>query len=157
MIVEDNPDLNLYLSDQLKKYGFQVSTQSNGRDALGFLEKQHPDLIISDVMMPEVNGLELLNQVKQDFNTCHIPIILLTAKASSANKMEGLEFGADDYLTKPFNLNELMIRGKNLIRQRRQLKESFIRNPFNRPKQPKLNQLDEKFLKSALYKKILKI
>jgi len=150
LVVEDNPDFNQYLCRRLSEKGYQVSTAMDGLQALSYLSQNLPELIISDVMMPHLNGFELLQQVKKEVRTAHIPIILLTAKVNQNDKMEGLEFGADAYLTKPFHVEELLLRSRNLILQRKELKESFLRNPFSQVKKVSINKLDEKLLNRAL-------
>jgi DNA-binding response OmpR family regulator len=99
---------------------FNVVEAENGKEGFDKAGEITPDLVISDIMMPELDGYELCARLKKDNKTCHIPVILLTAKASEKNMAEGLETGADDYITKPINIDLLVIRVKNLIRLRRQ-------------------------------------
>ena len=127
LIVEDSPDVRKYLSGFLKPY-YRIFESENGKAGLITAVKKMPDLIISDIMMPFMDGNEFCHRVKTNWETSHIPIILLTAKASSEDKIEGLEMGADDYLTKPFDSKELIIRIKNLLEQRKRLKEKFSRD-----------------------------
>jgi DNA-binding response OmpR family regulator len=115
----------------------------------GAFEKM-PDLIISDIMMPGMDGMELCRRLKTDERTSHIPIILLTARAGEASKLEGLETGADDYLTKPFHAEELTVRVKNLIEQRAKLRECFSKKISVQPKDIAVTSTDEKFLQRAL-------
>ena len=120
LIVEDNPDVVFYIRSLLEK-DYQIQTAKNG--ALG-IEKAIeiiPDIIISDVMMPVKDGYEVCEALKQDERTSHIPIVLLTAKATHDDKIEGLKYGADAYLTKPFRKDELMIRLEKLVAMRQQL------------------------------------
>jgi DNA-binding response OmpR family regulator len=120
LVVEDDPDLKGYLiSILLKEYN--VYGASNGVEGLQIARNDIPDLIISDVMMPEMSGIELCKILKTDELTNHIPVILLTAKSSSSNIVEGLETGADDYITKPFESALLLARVSNLIKIRQQL------------------------------------
>lgn len=102
----------------------------NGEDGLDRAFKHIRDLIISDVMMPKVDGFELCNKLKTDEKTSHIPIIMLTAKVTSKDKMEGYETGADDYIVKPFDAAELKARIKNLIEIRRKLQNKFSRDSY---------------------------
>ena len=108
-----------------------------------------PDLIITDVMMPKMDGFELCKKLKTDEKTSHIPIILLTAKASKQDKIEGYELGADEYLMKPFELDELRVRIKNLISQRNKLHEHFKNKGILEVDETKITSIDKKFLQKA--------
>jgi YesN/AraC family two-component response regulator len=113
------------------------------------LEK-FPHLIISDVMMPVMDGFQLCRKLKSDQRTSHIPLILLTARADIDSKLEGLEFGADDYVTKPFDSKELSVRTKNLLEQRRRLREHFERQVDFHPREITVNSMDEQFMHRAI-------
>lgn len=117
MIVEDNADLLNLTASQLRKW-YRVVTAENGVDALGQLKNTNVDLIVSDVMMPEMNGIELCKRVKQNINYSHIPVVLLTAKTMVQSKEEGLEVGADVYLEKPFSIRQLHLQIYNLLHMR---------------------------------------
>lgn len=124
LVAEDNTDLQQLISDTLRPH-FRVQVAASGKTGLQKAIEQVPDCIISDVMMPEMDGIELCRRLKSEAATSHIPIILLTAKADSNSKIEGLQTGADDYLIKPFDGPELIIRIQNLIEQRKQLRERY--------------------------------
>jgi signal transduction histidine kinase/ligand-binding sensor domain-containing protein/DNA-binding response OmpR family regulator len=124
LIVEDHEELRKFLRENLEE-DFVVLEAEDGIKGLSTAEEIIPDLIISDVMMPKMDGYELCKLLKTNEKTNHIPVILLTAKAAAENKLEGLETGADDYLIKPFNPDELKLRVKNLIKIRQQLREKF--------------------------------
>jgi signal transduction histidine kinase/DNA-binding response OmpR family regulator len=124
LIVEDNVDLMNYLSRNLEN-DYRILTAINGKTGLDKAVECIPDLIISDVMMPEMDGMEMSKQLKSDERTNHIPVIMLTAKADRDSKVEGLETGAADYLIKPFDNEVLMVRIKNLLEQRERLREKF--------------------------------
>lgn len=117
LIVEDNTDMRSFLGFILKDY-FNVHFAVNGEDGLLSAQRLKPDLIVSDVMMPVMNGYDMTRRLKADENLWRIPVILLTARAEITNKIEGLEFGADDYLTKPFSSRELLTRIKSLLKTR---------------------------------------
>jgi len=124
-------------------------TAEKGTTGLEIAFEKMPDLIISDVMMPEMDGFEFLRHIKQDNRTSHIPVILLTARAGEKSKIEGLESGADAYVNKPFNITELNIRAKNLIEQRKQLREKFEKNITIEPSEITVTSIDESFLIKA--------
>lgn len=124
LIVEDNPDVVQYLVTCLDTF-YQLEIARDGEAGINKAIELVPDIIISDVMMPEKDGFELCNTLKNDEKTSHIPIILLTAKADHRSRIAGLKRGADDYLSKPFDQEELLVRLKNLIEQRRKLQEHY--------------------------------
>ena len=124
LIVEDNVEL-LMLMSQLLGQHFQVKTASNGQEALDIIGKSELDLIVSDVMMPVMDGHELTRRVKGDPNTSHLPIILLTAKMQDEDRNEALQIGADDFITKPFKINDLELRINNLVENRKRIRHEF--------------------------------
>jgi signal transduction histidine kinase/ligand-binding sensor domain-containing protein/DNA-binding response OmpR family regulator len=124
LIVEDNYDMRQYIKGSLDNK-YLIEEAVNGEQGLRKAEKTIPDLIISDMMMPKMDGNELTRILKSNEKTSHIPVILLTARSGHENKLAGLETGADDYLTKPFDLRELHVRIENLIKIRRKLQEKF--------------------------------
>jgi len=148
LIVEDNTDvrrlIRSYLDEQYRCY-----EAMDGEDGLAQALDLIPDIIISDVMMPEMDGVEFCRQIKTDERTSHIPVILLTAKADLESKLEGLETGAADYLTKPFEAEELMVRIKNLIQQRDLLRKRFHQDLNLIPEDLNLSSMDQQFLKKA--------
>ncbi len=148
LIVEDSEDVRIYLNDILKNE-YNVVLATNGVKGLSTAMESLPDIIISDVMMPEMDGIEFCKRVKSDWQTSHIPVILLTAKATSENKIEGLETGADVYLTKPFSSKELLVRIKNLLAQRTLLKEKFGKDVKFVPENITPNKADQEFLVNA--------
>jgi signal transduction histidine kinase/ligand-binding sensor domain-containing protein/DNA-binding response OmpR family regulator len=149
LIVEDNPDLQSYMTNYLGE-GYAILAASDGKEGLGMAMDFLPDLIISDIMMPEMNGFELCKRIKTEERTSHIPVILLTARADAESKLHGLETGADDYVTKPFDVKELQVRARNLIDQRRKLRERFRKELTIQPSEITVNSMDEQFLKHAL-------
>ncbi len=151
LVVEDNTDVREYIRDALKGI-YHVEEAANGEQGLRKAEKIIPDLIISDIMMPKMDGYELTKKLRQDERTSHVPIILLTAKSDKDSKLEGLGLGADDYLTKPFDSDELLARIKNLIETRKMLQEKFGAGAsvLHKEERPKLSCLDEQFLNRIL-------
>ena len=148
LVVEDNIDLGRYIGDHLPGCGIILAF--NGTDGVNKAFHHVPDLIISDVMMPEMDGIEFCKKIKEDEKTSHIPVILLTAKADVESRLEGLETGADDYMTKPFNARELQTRIKNLILQREKLRERFSRTVILKPKDIAITSPDETFLEKVM-------
>lgn len=147
LIVEDNPDVREYINDALAEH-YHVEEAANGEQGLRKAEKFIPDLIVSDIMMPKMDGYEMTRRIKQNDKTSHIPIILLTAKSDKDSKLEGLGLGADDYLVKPFDTAELLARIKNLIETRRMLQEKFGTGTalIEKVDKAKLSCLDEQFM-----------
>ncbi len=146
LIAEDNADVRSYIVDQFKGQ-YQILEAENGKLALAKALETTPDLIISDIMMPEMDGTELCKQLKINEKTSHIPIVMLTALAEQGDKLKGLENGADDYLVKPFDAREMQVRVANLIAGRQKLQEHFRKslNAFA-PKAVKAESLDAVFL-----------
>ena len=150
LVVEDNADVREYIKNSLGA-SFNVEEAANGEQGLRKAEQIIPDLIISDIMMPKIDGNEFTRRIKNDAKTSHIPVILLTAKSEKESRLEGLETGADDYLTKPFDTKELLIRISNLISIRRKLQEKYSSGKIiTRIDEKKLSSIDEKFLNKVL-------
>jgi DNA-binding response OmpR family regulator len=128
LIVDDNLDVITYVSQILSKF-YKVITAKNGKEGVEKAMKIIPDLIVSDVMMPEKSGIDLCNELKNYNQTSHIPIILLTAKLGEKDKLEGMKIGADDYITKPFDSEYLLTRIENLFKNRKKI-ISFYTHTF---------------------------
>jgi len=149
LIVEDNADMRSYMQDCLAR-DYRVIQAVDGVDGWQSAIDKIPDLIISDVMMPRMDGFQLCQRLKSDERTSHIPVILLTARATAESKIKGLELGADDYILKPFDRAELQVRAKNLIEQRRKLRERFSRDISLQPKEIAVTSYDERFLQRTM-------
>lgn len=149
LVVEDHDDLRQYLAQCLGK-NYRVHTATNGREALAFAQAQIPDLVVSDWMMPDMDGLELCGALKTDERTSHVPVLMLTSRSSNESKVEGLDAGADDYVTKPFNLEILLSRVRNLIQSRRLLREKYSRVLTQEPGAVSTESVEEAFLRKAL-------
>jgi len=146
LVVEDSADVRTYIRSALEPL-YTVVEAADGLEGIKKAEEIIPDLIISDIMMPEADGYELCRVLKKDVKTSHIPIILLTAKASEENIIEGLETGADDYITKPFNTKILCARIKNLIDLRNQLQMNLDREMTLQPAEISVSTIDKAFIK----------
>ena len=149
LIVEDNADVRLYIRDNLPGI-YQILEAEDGAEGVKVAQETIPDLIISDVMMPKKDGYELCRILKMDERTSHIPIILLTAKAASENRIEGLETGADDYLVKPFEPRELAARVSNLIELRRKLRDRFGKRIPLEPGEIAVTSVDDRFFRKVM-------
>jgi signal transduction histidine kinase/ligand-binding sensor domain-containing protein/DNA-binding response OmpR family regulator len=149
LIVEDNADLRLFVYAILKPY-YRIIEAENGITGLKAAFDKTPDIIISDIMMPGMQGTELCKTLKTDDRTSHIPIVLLTALSSVENKIEGFELGADDYITKPFNAEILITRISNLIENRQRIRSRFKKQLIVEPKDITITSIDEKFIKKAI-------
>ncbi|HDS07490.1 MAG TPA: response regulator, partial [Bacteroides sp.] len=150
LVVEDNADLRKYISSNLEDQ-YRLKEAENGLTGLEAAIETIPDLIITDLMMPEMDGIELCNRIRKDQRINHIPVVMLTAKADKASKLEGLETGADDYLVKPFDVDELRVRVKNLIQQRKSLRKKY-QDEFveSDPFTTKIHGLENEFLSKVV-------
>ena len=149
LIIDDNKELRDFLQDKLQKDN-TVFIAVNGEEGVKLAKEVEPDLILSDLKMPKIDGIELTKRLKSDFETSHIPIILLTATSSMDSKIEGIDSGADDYITKPFNMEYLKRRIINVINQRKQLKEKFAKDPGFKPEDLSVSNNDQKFLTKVI-------
>jgi len=150
LIVEDNDDLLNFMHKTLSME-FNVSTAKNGELAWQLISNQIPDLIVSDVMMPEMNGFELCQLIKSTYETSHIPIILLTGLSEKTEQLHGLGLGADDYLMKPFDMNILVQRIKTIIRNRQAIRDKALKLIRGNSSEPILvNEHNDKFVKKML-------
>jgi DNA-binding response OmpR family regulator len=148
LIIDDSQDIRHHIRDTLSG-DFLVKEAKNGKEGMEKAIAIVPDLIITDLMMPEMDGVELCRNLRNDERVNHIPVIMLTAKAEIEDKIQGLETGADDYLTKPFNSKELIIRTKNLIDRRNKLREKYAHQIFSDTVTSKVQSADEKFLEQV--------
>ncbi|MEM7655723.1 MAG: tetratricopeptide repeat protein [Bacteroidota bacterium] len=148
LLVEDNADVRAYLKEELLSLGYQVEEAEHGKAGLRQARLHQPDLIISDVRMPEMDGFAFAEAIRNEVESSHIPLILLTAKASEESRLTGLMTGADAYLTKPFNRAELQVRVAKLIEQRRMLRQRFSEAITIRPEEVSVVPLDQAFLAS---------
>jgi signal transduction histidine kinase/DNA-binding response OmpR family regulator len=146
LVVEDEPDVREFIRAPLEPF-YTIVEASDGQEGIAKAKEIIPDLIVSDIMMPGTDGYELCRVLKKDIDTSHIPVVLLTAKASEESIVRGLESGADDYITKPFNTRMLLNRIKNLIELRRQLQLKIQRKKMLLPTEISVSSPDEKFLK----------
>ena len=163
LVVEDNEELKAFLRNILSE-NYTVITASNGEEGLQRAADNLPDLIISDVMMPVMDGLEMVRLIKENNNICHIPIIVLSAKASLDDRIAGLEQGIDDYITKPFSATYLKTRIASLLRQRKALQEIYMNKLMEgknsssaapvadslTPSQPQITPYDEQFMEKVM-------
>ncbi len=148
LVIEDNSDVRKYIIEILFDY-YRVIEAVNGEEGLSKSFDEIPDLIISDIMMPKMDGIKLCNLLKNDSRTSHIPVILLTAKATLKDKIEGLGTGADDYIMKPFEAQELKVRIKNLLEQRRRIHEHFKKYDITFDDK-NITAIDQKFLQNVV-------
>ena len=146
LVVEDNPDMLAFVVRQLSKE-YAVLTATNGEEALQVLDGNYVNLVVSDVVMPVMDGFELCKTIKSDLNYSHIPVILLTAKTNIQSKIEGMELGADAYLEKPFSVEYLQACASSLIQNREKLRKAFAQSPFVAANTMALTKADEDFIK----------
>ncbi len=149
LIVEDNADVRTYVSSILENT-YRIIEAGDGEEGLDKSLRCIPDFIITDIMMPKIDGFHLCGKLKSDSRTSHIPVIMLTAKATSKDKISGFEIGADDYIVKPFEARELEARIRNLIEQRRRLHEHFRTYGLVDMAAQNVASVDQRFLRKAI-------
>lgn len=147
LVIEDHKEIRLYLKI-LFSNEYILYTAENGEEGLKMAQEELPDLIITDVMMPVMNGFDCCKQLKENLNTCHIPVILLTALIDDENVMKGIELGADDYILKPFKPEILKTKVKRLIKSREELKEIYTRLLTPSSTDPETNKKQEEELRA---------
>lgn len=149
LVVEDHAEVRHFISDCLSKH-FRVKEAKNSSEGLRFANEMIPDLIVSDIMMPVMDGFELCKKLKLDVKTSHIPVILLTARAEDSEKLRGYEAGADDYLIKPFNPSELLTRSINLVENRHLMREKFSKSAIIKPGEITVTPRDRVFIEKIM-------
>ncbi|RYY07299.1 MAG: response regulator, partial [Sphingobacteriaceae bacterium] len=149
LVVDDNDDFRFYLKDNLQTF-YKVIEAKDGKEGWQKALFEHPELIVSDVMMPHINGIALSQKVKSDKRTAHIPIILLTASIGEESEIEGLNAGANDYLTKPFNFEILHTKIKNLLFYNRNLKKTYVKQVQVSPIEGEVESANEALIKSVV-------
>ena len=149
LIIEDNEDVRLFIRKVVEDQ-FRVTGAPDGKSGVEEAREHLPDLIVTDIMMPGMNGYEVTRELKNDMKTSHIPVIMLTAKAGLESKLEGLETEADDYMTKPFEATEFLARVNNLIRSREKLREQFGQQITLKPNNVVINSMDAAFIDKVM-------
>ncbi|MBO9205144.1 MULTISPECIES: hybrid sensor histidine kinase/response regulator transcription factor [Niastella] len=149
LLVEDNEDFLFYLKDNLREY-FNIAEAVNGREGWQKTLSVHPDIVVSDINMPEMNGMELCKKIRLDQRTRHIPVVLLTAQNCEEQQLRGIETGAADYMTKPFNFEILVSRIKNLLQQQQSMKQTFAKQIAVKTTDVELENPNERFVQEAL-------
>ncbi|TFH39273.1 MAG: response regulator [Bacteroidia bacterium] len=149
LVVEDNKDLNDFISSSLTET-FNVINSSNGKDGLNSAIQKIPDLIVTDIMMPEMDGYEMTRLLKDNDKTRHIPIIMLTAKADKSSIIEGLKCGADDYISKPFDMEELIIKVRNNIETCKRVREKFKAEFLTSPDESEIPSLQDNLVRDVI-------
>jgi two-component system sensor histidine kinase/response regulator, hybrid len=149
LLVEDNEQMLSFVSEKLKEH-FVVETALNGEEALEIMKDRPVDIVITDVMMPVMNGMQLCRAIKTNVEYNHIPVIFLTAKNDLDSKIKGLEMGADAYIEKPFSFNYLEVQVITLLNNRRKEREAFSRKPFFPVHNMHMNKTDEEFLNKII-------
>lgn len=149
LIVEDNDSIREMLANIFSPY-YQILTAADGMEGLELVHQEMPNIVVSDVVMPRMSGTELCKEIKADSDTCHIPVVLLTARTAIEQTLEGLRIGADDYITKPFNTTLLISRCNNLVNSRILLQEKFSKQPQTAAQMLATNPIDKDILDRAM-------
>ncbi|AWW29572.1 hybrid sensor histidine kinase/response regulator [Echinicola strongylocentroti] len=149
LVVDDNAEIRRLIREAFHRQ-YEVIEAINGEQGLALTEKEDPDLIITDVMMPVMDGVELCERLKASTKTSHIPVLMLTAKNTQEGELEGLKHGADMYLTKPFDLEKLLLRVNNLLKSREAMRQRFTNEVLLQPSEITVNSTDNSFLTQAM-------
>jgi YesN/AraC family two-component response regulator len=149
LLVEDNDDFRFYIKDNLKD-AFNIIEAENGKKGWQKALAQHPNLVVSDIAMPEMNGIDLCLKIKNDTRTSHIPVILLTAMAGEEQQLKGLGTGASDYMTKPFNFEILLSKIKNILSQQEYMRKTYQKQVEAKPTEMHVESPEELFIKKVL-------
>ena len=149
LLAEDNNDLRTYMKSILEK-NYKIFEAVDGEEGLSIAMVESPDIIVSDIMMPKMNGIEFCSQIKSNIETSHIPVILLTAKVDAETRFKSIETGADDYIPKPFEIEYLCLRIKNILQSREHLRDLFQKNILLEPSTVTVTSTDEIFLKKLM-------
>ena len=149
LVVEDDAKLRSLFCTVLTNNGYLALPAESGEKALSLLDSEYVDLIISDIMMPGMPGTELCAKIKNNIETCHIPVVLLTALSAPERELEGLRIGADIYVVKPFNMRRLVMQCNNLINTRRLLQNKYAHQLDSKAEKIATNELDQRFLEQA--------
>jgi len=149
LVVDDNPDIRLFIKQALSS-SYAIYQAENGKQAFDMTRRLMPNIILTDIVMPVMDGIELCERLKSKEETSHIPIIMLTAKASQESEIKGLTKGVDGYIRKPFDLELLQLKLLNILKQREQLRRQFTRSIQLKPKEVTVTSTDERFLNQAI-------
>ena len=149
LIVEDDADFRFYIKDNLKAT-FKIIEATNGKEGWQKTLASHPNIVVSDISMPEMDGIELCRKIKADSRTTHIPVVLLTALIGESQQLKGLETGATDYLTKPFNFEILLSKIKNILVQQESMRKTYQKQVEVKPTELIVDSPDEVFLQKLL-------
>ena len=150
LVVEDDKNTSKLMKAVLSHAGYEVFLASDGLAALDITDHQHIDLIVLDIMMPKMSGIEMCRKIKSNFETSHIPVILLTAQTAEEYTMQGLKMGADDYVTKPFNVKHLFMRCNNLVNSRKLLQQKYAKQMDNNVDILATNSADYQFMEQCV-------
>lgn len=144
-VIEDSTEIRQSLIDLLEMNGYKGIQAEDGEKGWELIRNEHPDLIISDIMMPNMDGYQMLQKLKSDAKLKHIPVIFLTARVLLSDKLQGLEFGANDYITKPFEIKELLLKVKNLL----EFRDHTLTAAYSNPKKLNVESKDDRFLREV--------
>ncbi len=142
VVIEDNPEIRDTIKDLLESSDYNVHTAADGIEGLNLIRSESPDVVLCDIMMPKMNGHEMVKQLRADVNLRHTPVIFVTAKVALDEKLEGLELGANDYITKPFELQELLLKIKNTV----SLRDATLNFVRSKPQEVEVLSKDERLI-----------